>query len=152
MSADVAVAERGAGLPERMERFFALDEEMLADPFTLYKEMRETHPVMRVGNVVAVSRYGDIKRIFRDPLTFSSRRHEGTRVTSRRASLEGADRDKYDALLRHERGQLGLLDMPEHTRLRLFVNQVFSRAVMATMRDVAVQTANELLDSLGPHR
>jgi hypothetical protein len=131
-----------------MSRFFALDEEMLADPYALYREMRDTQPVMRVGNVVAVSRYDDIKKIFRDPRTFSSNRTQGSRVTLKRASLTGSDLDKYDALLRHERGQIGLQDMPGHTRLRRFVNEVFSPATIATMQDEVARTANGLLDEL----
>jgi hypothetical protein len=135
-------------IQDRMNRFFALDEELLADPYPLYREMRDTQPVMRVGNVVAVSRYDDVKRIFRDPRTFSSNRAQGTRVTAKRASLEGGDLEKYDAMLRHERGQIGLQDMPGHTRLRRFVNAVFSPAAIATMRDDVARTAHGLLDEL----
>jgi cytochrome P450 len=141
-------SREGLSLQERVDRFFALDEEMLADPYSLYRDMRETQPVMRVGNAVAVSRYDDIKQIFRDPLTFSSNRQKGTRVTEKRATLEGAALDKYDAMLRHERGQIGLQDMPGHTRLRRFVNQVFSPGAMSAMRSRATAVANELLDEI----
>lgn len=149
MTADDAMTRGSADLQARMNRFFALDEKMLADPYALYSEMRDTQPVMRVGNVVAVSRYDDVKQILRDPLNFSSNRTQGSRVTMRRASLAGSDLDKYDALLRHERGQIGLQDMPGHTRLRRFVNQVFSAATIAAMRDEVARTAHGLLDELG---
>lgn len=144
----MTIDQAAASIQERMDRFFALDEELLADPYPLYREMRDTQPVMRVGNVVAVSRYDDVKRIFRDPRTFSSNRTQGTRVTVKRASLEGADLEKYDAMLRHERGQIGLQDMPGHTRLRRFVNAVFSPKTIAKMRDEVARTAHGLLDDL----
>jgi hypothetical protein len=146
----MTIDQESVSVQERMNRFFALDEEMLADPYLLYREMRDSQPVMRVGNVVAVSRYDDIKRIFRDPRTFSSNRAQGTRVTAKRASLKGGDLEKYDAMLRHERGQIGLQDMPGHTRLRRFVNVVFSPAAIAAMRDDVARTARGLLDELDP--
>ena len=148
MITNVVLPREGPSLQERVHRFFALDEEMLADPYPLYKEMRETQPVMRVGNAVAVSRYDDVKQIFRDPRRFSSNRQQGTRVTEKRASLEGAALDKYDAMLRHERGQIGLQDMPEHTRLRRFVNQAFSPSAMSAMRSTATTIAHGLLDDI----
>jgi hypothetical protein len=151
MTADIVRSQGSASLRDRVNRFYALDEEMLANPYTLYSEMREAEPVMRVGNVVAVSRYDDIKRIFRDPKTFSSNRTQGTRVTRKRASLEGSALDRYDALLRHERGQIGLQDMPGHTRLRRFVNAVFSPATIAAMRGEATRIAQQLLDDLHLH-
>jgi len=142
------VPAANAGLQDRVSRFYALDEELLADPYALYREMREAQPVMRVGNVVAVARYDDVKAIFRDPRAFSSNRAQGTRVTRKRAGLEGSALDKYDALLRHERGQISLNDMPEHTRLRRFVSAVFSPAAVAGMRGAATATAGQLLDDL----
>jgi cytochrome P450 len=148
MTADDTMTRGSADLQARVNRFFALDEELLADPYALYREMRDTRPVMRVGNVVAVSRYDDVKQIFRDPLNFSSNRTQGSRVTMKLASLDGGDLDKYEALLRHERGQIGLQDMPGHTRLRRFVNQVFSAATIAAMREQVARTAHGLLDEL----
>jgi cytochrome P450 len=148
MTTDTGSPAAVASLRDRVTRFYALDEELLADPYALYREMREAEPVMRVGSVVAVSRYDDVKAIFRDPRTFSSRRMAGTRVTHKRASLEGSALAKYDALLQHERGQISLNDMPEHTRLRRFVNAVFSPASVASMRGAAAATAGQLLDQL----
>jgi hypothetical protein len=148
MTISTQTPPESASLQDRMTRFYALDEEMLGDPYALYREMREAEPVMRVGNVVAVSRYHDIKAIFRDPRAFSSNRTQGTRVTRKRASLESGALGQYDALLRHEQGQLGLQDMPGHTRLRRFVNAVFAPATVGVMRDAAARTARQLLDDL----
>lgn len=135
-------------LEERVERFFALDEDMLADPWSLYAELREQHPVMRVGPVVVVSRYDDIKAIFRDTTTFSNRRQNGSRVTQRRASLDAHELALYDDLIGHDTHHIGLNDPPDHTRLRRFVNQAFSPRAIEAMRGQVTEIAERLLDEI----
>jgi cytochrome P450 len=137
-----------AELAGRAERFFALDPEMLADPWTLYADLRERAPLLRVGPVVVVSRYDDIKMIFRDTERFSNRRQTGSRVTRKRAGLSGDELAMYDHLIGHDSHHLGLNDQPNHTRLRRFVAQAFSARAVNTLRGEAEQIAEELLDRI----
>src|SRR3954447_11314374 len=102
------VADTGAlSLEERAARFYDLDEELLRDPWSLYRDLREQQPVMRVGPAVVVSRYADIKEIFKDLDGFSNRRYTGTRVTQRRASLGAGEVEKYDYLINLDVNHIG---------------------------------------------
>lgn len=137
-----------ADIEDRAARFFALDPAMLADPWSLYADLREGAPLLRVGPVVVISRYDDIKMILRDTERFSNRRQSGSRVTQRRASLSGAELAMYDHLIGHDSHHLGLNDQPDHTRLRRFVAQAFSARAVSALRGEAEQIAEELLDRI----
>ncbi|OUS94997.1 cytochrome P450 [Rhodococcus sp. NCIMB 12038] len=143
-----ATGARLGDLEERASRFFALDPEMLADPWSLYAELRAHAPVLRVGPVVVVSRYDDIKAIFRDPERFSNRRQTGSRVTEKRAALGGDELAMYDHLIEHDSHHLGLNDPPDHSRLRRFVARAFSVRAIDALRSEAEEIAEELLDGI----
>lgn len=133
--------------PDLVRRLFDLDQGLINDPFGAYRQMREESPVLRINNLVAVARYSDVKDTLRDPVTFSSDSHRGTRVQRLRAGLSASDATKLDDLVAHE-GVFTRTDDPEHARLRRFVNHTFSSARIAEMRDQVQQITDELLDEV----
>lgn len=133
-------------IERELDRLYALDPALLADPFPLYAAMRRDAPVVRAGPVVAVARYDDIKGVLRDPGAFSSRRSGGSRVTEKRALLGERDRREYDYLIERDRTHPGQLDGLAHTRLRRLVNGPFSAHVVGEMRTGLGGLAAELLD------
>ncbi|WP_238005708.1 cytochrome P450 [Dactylosporangium sp. AC04546] len=135
-------------LAERAERFYGLDEELLRDPWTLYADLREHAPVLRVGPAVVVTRYDDVKELFRNTDGFSNKRWTGSRVTQRRASLAPDEVEKYDYLIRLDVNHIGQNDRPNHTRLRKFVSQAFSRRAIDNLRERATAIANDLCDEI----
>ncbi|MFJ8600127.1 cytochrome P450 [Streptomyces shenzhenensis] len=135
-------------LAERAERFYGLDEELLRDPWTLYADLREHAPVLRVGSAVVVTRYDDVKELFRNTDGFSNKRWTGSRVTQRRASLAPDEVEKYDYLIRLDVNHIGQNDRPNHTRLRKFVSQAFSRRAIDNLRERATGIANDLCDEI----
>ncbi|MGI5519095.1 cytochrome P450 [Streptomyces sp. CA-106131] len=135
-------------LTERAERFYGLDEELLRDPWTLYADLREHAPVLRVGPAVVVTRYDDVKELFRNTEGFSNKRWTGSRVTQRRASLAPDEVEKYDYLIRLDVNHIGQNDRPNHTRLRKFVSQAFSRRAIDNLRERATGIANDLCDEI----
>ncbi|MEX5637144.1 cytochrome P450 [Parafrankia sp. FMc2] len=145
----VATVGRGASsLDERAARFYDLDSELLLDPWTLYADLRQHAPVLRVGPAVVVTRYDDVKSVFRDPESFSNKRWTGTRVTRRRASLTPDEAERYDYLISLDVNHIGQNDKPNHTRLRRFVSQAFSRRAVENLRDRATRIAHELCDEI----
>lgn len=135
-------------LEQRAERFYDLDEMLLADPWALYADLREQAPVLRVGPAVVVTRYDDVKAVFGDLDNFTNKRWTGTRVTQRRAALVGRDRERYDYLINVDLHHIGQNDKPDHTRLRRFVNQAFSRRAVAKMRERVTRIGHSLLDEI----
>jgi cytochrome P450 len=143
------VAETGSlSLEERASRFFDLDELLLRDPWSLYRDLREQRPVLRVGPAVVVTRYAEIREIFKDLDGFSNRRYTGTRVTQRRAALGSGEVEKYDYLINLDVNHIGQNDKPNHTRLRRFVSRAFSPRSIEKMRDRVTTIGHGLLDEI----
>lgn len=135
-------------LEERAARFYGLDETLLQDPWSLYRDLREQAPVLRVGPAVVVTRYADAKAIFKDVEGFSNRRWTGTRVMQRRASLSGEDLEKYDYLIALDVNHIGQNDKPNHTRLRRFVSRAFAPRPVEKLRERVTVIAHRLMDDV----
>lgn len=119
-----------------------LAPEFVADPYPLYRRLRERDPIHRsiFANQVVVSRYADVDRILRDHRNFGSDFRKA-------ASSEGAL-----ATLKKVTASMLTLDPPDHTRLRGLVNRAFTPRQVAKMEDYIRATAHTLLDKVGEAR
>ena len=114
----------------------------VADPYPLYRRLRERDPIHRsiFANQVVVSRYADIDRILRDHRNFGN---DFSKVTSSEGSI--ATRKKLTPSMLAQ-------DPPDHTRLRALVNRAFTPRQVARMEDYIRATAHTLLDKVGDAR
>jgi cytochrome P450 len=126
---------------------FAGEPQALADPYPVYRRLREEAPVLRMGPLVVVSRYVDHVAVLRDPETFSSRRHSGGRLDALRASLDDDGRRKLADLQAHQSLWVAMLDRPEHTRVRGLANQAFTPRRVMAMREQVQAITDHLLDA-----
>lgn len=114
------------------------DPAYLEDPYPVYRQLRERHPIsLTPDGVWRLTRYDDCLRMLR--LSGAGmRRTDGT--------LPGQSPE----LAAQERGQFMLLtDPPKHTRLRKLVSKAFTpRAIGAWRRRIEAVT-DELLDRVG---
>ncbi|MBC2864997.1 cytochrome P450 [Streptomyces mexicanus] len=135
-------------LEATVARLFDCDQSLINDPWPVFAALREQKPILRVGPLVAVSRYDDVKQVLRDPETYSSVRAKGTRELARRAELDDEGLAKFQALTAFESRGMTQNDDPEHARIRRFVNASFSAASIATLRDQVEALVRELLDDI----
>ncbi|MDE0074850.1 MAG: cytochrome P450 [Gammaproteobacteria bacterium] len=119
-----------------------LSRGFVADPYPLYRTLRERDPIHRsiFANQVVVSRYADVDRILRDHRTFGN---DFSKVTSSEGSI--ATRKKLTPSMLAQ-------DPPDHTRLRALVNRAFTPRQVARMEDYIRATAHTLLDKVGDAR
>jgi cytochrome P450 len=104
------------------------------DPYPIYEELRERHPVYRNPRtgLWAISRYDDVYEALREPRLFSSRRigvPPGAPGTSERRMP-----------------MMILMDPPEHDELRNLVNRAFTPRRIAALEPRVRQIARELID------
>jgi cytochrome P450 len=128
------------------ERFHPLRPDVLADPYAVYKRMREKAPVLwdrRFGWLIFP--YEDVAAALKDP-----------RLSARRPAPE----DPIPRLLqpiadevrsvRHLQGQwLLCADPPRHTRLRTILAPAFSPRMVERLRPRIQQAVDSLLDRAG---
>lgn len=109
-----------------------LDPATLADPYPVYKALRESDPyqLSEATGQYLISRYEDVDEILRDWKRFSNRR-----ITEEPPEPE---RD-LSILVR---------DPPDHTRLRGLVSRAFTPRRIAAMEEHIRETAHALLDEV----
>lgn len=119
-------------------------EERLAQPYELYRRLREEDPVHwsdRLG-LWLVSRYEDVAAAVRDE------RYSTSRSGMYRRPLSAEAQGRYEPLLRHLSRWLLLVDGEDHARLRKLVNLAFTPRMLKALQPRIERIANEILDSL----
>ncbi len=115
-----------------------LDAGFYADPFPVYRALREHQPVKRMADgSLFLTRWVDLDRIYRDTRTFSSDKHEGFRP-------------KYGAtpLYEHHTTSLVFNDPPLHTRVRRLIAGALMPRAIAAMEPGLQALVGRLLDAV----
>ncbi len=126
--------------------FNPTDPRNRADPYPLYRRMRERSPLHRsrpVGGWV-FTRYRDVFAVLRDGRFSSDER--GTRgwVRNRRRMINANIIPEDDV----DTPPILGLDPPDHTRIRNLVNKAFTRRAVERLRPRVDALVDELLDGL----
>jgi cytochrome P450 len=121
------------------------DADFLADPFPLYRRLRDEEPAHWSPRLKAwvLTRYEDVKRVCLDTAGMSS-----DRLRPFFASLPGSEAARMAELIRILTLWMVFRDPPEHTRLRRLAAKVFHvRSINALRPNIEAITA-WLLDAL----
>ncbi|WP_405879070.1 cytochrome P450 [Streptomyces sp. NBC_01384] len=119
-------------------------EGLIDHPYAVYDRLRDTAPVHRIagtdGNPAwLVTRYEDVREALANPLLSVDKKH----------ALPGS----YQGLSLPPALDANLLNMeaPDHTRIRRLVVRAFTPRRVEQLRAPVRETADRLLDALGPH-
>ncbi|MFH8695763.1 cytochrome P450 [Streptomyces chartreusis] len=117
---------------------------LIDHPHDVYRRLRDTAPVHRIagadGNPAwVVTRYQDVRDALADPRLSVDKRH--------------AKEGNYQGLTLPPALDANLLNMeaPDHTRIRRLVVRAFTARRVERLRAPIRETADRLLDALGPH-
>lgn len=113
--------------------------------YRIYRELRHRAPVLDFGRMIVVSKYKDILGVVRDPETFSSKRHTGSIIDARVATLDADRGRRLRELVAFHGMSITEVDDPEHARLRGLVNHGFTPRRVAAMRDRLQELTDRLL-------
>ena len=118
--------------------------EARADPYPLYKRLREEDPVhwSEALDAWVLTRYDDVVAILRDPRFSADRR--GAR--NRYAQEAMAAAEEHGGPLARANTML-TADPPEHTRMRLLISKAFLPRAVEKLRPHIQDIADELLDA-----
>jgi cytochrome P450 len=138
-------------LEERVLALFSADPDLLGDPYPTWQELRDQHPVWRLGDVVVLSRHAHVKELLSDNNVLYTR--AGTKNSARyeearkRFTPEGSR--AFGRVLDHEFGQLVRMDPPDHPRVRKVVTPPFTaRSLAREMEEPVRARVAESLDEL----
>jgi cytochrome P450 len=113
--------------PGSVSPFAAMDPDMAAHPQPSFKDLRDTMPVMDLGEMVVLCRRAEIDEALRHPEVFSS---------------------NADAVnLQNHRPLIPLqIDPPEHKKFRKLLDPIFAPQKMALLEEPVTQLVNGLID------
>ncbi len=118
------------------------DPSVRADPYPIYRRLRETDPIHRSPfGYWVLSRYADVDAVLRAPEA-SSEFYRSTTWVERRG---GAD----SSLVQSVQNWMLMLDGPAHRRIHSAVSKVFTRAAVERIRPRIAAETDRLLDALG---
>lgn len=114
----------------------------LADPFAFYRLARAEAPIFYSGELDywVVSRYEDIRAIFKDPATFSSENTQSSyhaRPPQVQKVLDDGDFEGTSGLSARQ--------PPDHTRIRAFVNKAFTPKRVASLEPFIRELAGRMI-------
>jgi cytochrome P450 len=113
-----------------------LEPSFLADPFPLYRALREHDPVHRMPDgSFFLSRYDDCAAVYRDPATWSSDKKVDFRPNFGASSL-------YE----HHTTSLVFNDPPYHSRVRKLLAPAFAPRALAALEPRIAALVDRLLD------
>ena len=121
------------------------DPAVLADPFPLYRRLRDEDPAHWSTRLKAwvLTRYDDVRRVCLD-MTMSS-----DRLRPFFATLPPPDAKRVEELARYLTLWMVFRDPPEHTRLRRLAAKVFHVRSINALRPNIEATTRWLLDANG---
>jgi cytochrome P450 len=143
------VVSAGEGLPA-LPDYDPLDPAQNADPFPLLARARREEPVFYASkyDLWIVTRRDDALKIYRDPKRFSNvGRHEMLNPLPDALRHRVSD-DYVFAILR---GQLAMIDPPQHTRIRKLMLKAFTPRVVREREGEIREIAHGLIDRFIEH-
>jgi cytochrome P450 len=133
-------------LDDELGRFFGPDPVLMADPFPVYRRLREAGPAYRFKDRVLISHYEISREFLAAPTTLQGLSVRGSRY---RAVIDGLGEDDVDKLVGlfgfYEKRVSGV-DGEKHKRLRRLAQRAFTHRVVSQMQDRIQQITDELLE------
>ena len=119
--------------------------DFLADPFPMYRRLREEDPVHWSPRMKSwiLTRYEDVKRVLLD------REISSDRMRPFFAALPGSEAARIGEVMRFLSTWMVFRDPPEHTRLRRLTSKVFNVQSMHAMRPKVEEISDWLLGRIG---
>jgi cytochrome P450 len=136
-------------LEARIEALFAAEPAALADPFSVYDDVRAAGRVFELGPTVLLTHYDDVKWALREGDRLSNKAlSEGSRVEATRARFSGDARDAFDEVIAFEANFVSRTDGADHDRLRRIAHRAFTPRRIAELEAATRRYADELLATL----
>ena len=131
-----------ANSPAVLSLYHLLDQEVLANPYPLYRRLRTEDPVHWDPFLHAwvVTRYADVVKVLHD---FSADR------TPRPEQLNAMGLSALEPIAQVMVKQMLFMDAPAHTRLRALASSAFTPHRVEILRSHILEIANSLLDAVG---
>jgi pimeloyl-[acyl-carrier protein] synthase len=112
-------------IADEVRSLFGLRDDLIANPYPLYRRMLDDAPVVEVDGTLVVSRFDFVNAILSNPVLFSSRNRQSyTEQNGRDVAPE--DLSAFEYMLDFEMSLTARMDNPEHSHGRKMVTKPFN--------------------------
>ncbi|HEY3716101.1 MAG TPA: cytochrome P450 [Jatrophihabitantaceae bacterium] len=140
-----AITVTDAPLADEIAAFFNLDYRLVADPYPLYKRIRQEAPVFRHTDKVLISRYEDVREVLSSPLVHQGLAVKGTRFRTAAAQVDDDDRRRLAETFGFFEKRVGGANGEHHLRLRRLAQKAFTPRMVAQMEQQIAVVADRLI-------
>ncbi len=139
----------------RLHALLAGDPALLADPFPVYREIRESSGTVEVDDVLIVTRYDEVRTTLRDSKALSNRGLvHGSWIDAARSRLAGDELAAFDEVISFQANFASRTDGADHRRIRTVASKLFTARNIAVLdvaaRRYSAELVSELLDAAEP--
>lgn len=138
----------GPSLAEEVDAFFHLDPDLIADPYPLYRRIRNEAPIFRHTDKVLVSRYRYCREILNSPMVYQGLAVKGTRFRNAASRVDEEHRLQLAEMFGFLEKRLGGTNGDHHARLRRLAQKAFTPRMVARMQEQIEGVADRLLSPL----
>ena len=136
-------------LDARIDMLLTNEPAALADPFSLFHDLREAGRVYERGSALLVSHYADVHALALDNTRFSNNVSQiGTRAAAARMSLPPPLQIVFDEVGAVESRFITRADGEPHARLRRILQRAFTPKRIAELQATIERYTNELIEPL----
>src|SRR5215211_2289962 len=121
-------------LADEITAFFHLDPALIADPYPLYRRIRQEAPVFRHTDKVLVATYQDAREILTSPNVLQGLAVKGTRFRTASSKVDQEHRMQLAEMFGFLEKRLGGANGERHARLRRLAQKAFTPKVVARMQ------------------
>jgi cytochrome P450 len=122
--------------------------EVRADPYRVYRRMREEAPVYVQGSVVWLTLFEDVEAGFRDSDRLSNQRLRGTRYKQLWQQLSAHGRVRLDEIIDNDSLVMGRLDGDQHRRVRELAHKALTPQRVASLEPRIQALTDDLLTQM----
>ena len=135
-------------IDERLTAFFRADQGLIADPFELYRDLREAGPVYQWQDRTLVTHYEPSRQVLSTPATLQGLSVRGSRYRKVIDAHEEEDKQRLLELFEVFEKRISGVDGEQHKRLRRLSQRAFTPRFVNQMQSDIQAIIDEMLEPL----
>jgi cytochrome P450 len=135
-------------IDKQLTRFFQADQELIANPFNLYRDLRQTGPVYLWQDRALVTHYDACRQVLNAPQTMQGLSIRGSRYREIISQLGEEDVRRLVELFEVWEKRISGANGEQHRRLRRLAQRAFTPRVVSQMDAQVQATIDKILNSL----
>jgi cytochrome P450 len=135
-----------ASLDSEIEDFMAMRPDLTADPYPLFKRLRDEAPAYRYRAEILITRYEDVSHVLLDPDVFASGFAGSTRLEKFLSDASPADAAKIRTIFEFHDRWMTLTNGSKHTYLRGLAYPEFTPKAVQSMRRRIWEIVDEVVE------